>query len=96
MSFDDIAKEAIIKHQRAFENWSSDKHLYVGGYYQWKRKGEAHLFNPTTIHLLQKSSRNNDFETYKKYAEAINNQSKRNITLRSLLDFHKFLQLCVS
>lgn len=88
MTFDDIAKEAILKHQRAFDNWSADKHLYVGGYYQWKRKGEAHLFNPTTIHLLQKSSRNNDFETYKKYAEAINNQSKRNITLRSLLDFN--------
>ena len=32
-----IAEEAILKHQRAFENWSSDKHLYVGGYYQWKR-----------------------------------------------------------
>lgn len=88
MTFDDIAKEAIIKHQRAFENWSSDKHLYVGGYYQWKRKGEAHLFNPTTIHLLQKSSKNNDFVTYKKYAEAINDQSKRHITLRSLLEFN--------
>jgi len=88
MTFDDIAKEAILKHQRAFDNWNTDKHLYVGGYYQWKRKGEAHLFNPTTIHLLQKSSKNNDFETYKKYAEEINNQSKRNITLRSLLDFN--------
>lgn len=88
MTFDDIAKEAIIKHQRAFENWNSDKHLYVGGYYQWKRKGEAHLFNPTTIHLLQKSSKNNDFDTYKKYAEAINDQSKRHITLRSLLEFN--------
>ena len=88
MSFDDIAKEAMIKHQRAFDNWGSDKHLYVGGYYQWKRKGEAHLFNPTTIHLLQKSSRNNDFELYKKYAKAINDQTKRHITLRSLLDFN--------
>jgi glutamate synthase (NADPH/NADH) large chain len=88
MTFDDIAKEAIIKHERAFDNWNSDKHLYVGGYYQWKRKGEAHLFNPTTIHLLQKSSKNNDFETYKKYAKAINDQSKRHITLRSLLEFN--------
>ena len=87
MTFDDIAKEAIIKHERAFQNWSSDKHLYVGGYYQWKRKGEAHLFNPTTIHLLQNSSKNNDYATYKRYAQAINDQSKRHITLRSLLEF---------
>ncbi len=89
MTFDDIAKEAIIKHERAFQNWSSDKHLYVGGYYQWKRKGEAHLFNPTTIHLLQNSSKNNDYATYKRYAQAINDQSKRHITLRSLLEFKK-------
>jgi glutamate synthase (NADPH/NADH) large chain len=87
MTFDDIAKEAIIKHQRAFENWNSDKRLYVGGYYQWKRKGETHMFNPKTIHLLQNSSKNNDFEIYKKYAEAINDQSKKHITLRSLLEF---------
>ena len=89
MTFDDIAKEAVIKHQRAFENWSADKHLYVGGYYQWKRKGEAHLFNPTTIHLLQKSSQNNDYGVFKQYAKAINDQSERHITLRSLLDFNK-------
>ncbi len=89
MTFDDLAREAVIKHERAFSNWSADKHLYIGGYYQWKRKGEAHLFNPTTIHLLQNSTRNNDFGTYKKYAQAINDQSKRHITLRSLLDFNK-------
>lgn len=89
MTFDDLAKEAIIKHQRAYENWNGEKHLYVGGYYQWKRKGEKHLFNPTTIHLLQKSTKNNDFETYKSYAKAINDQSKNHITLRSLLDFRK-------
>jgi glutamate synthase (NADPH/NADH) large chain len=89
MTFDDLAKETIIKHSRAFDNWNADKRLYVGGYYQWKRKGEAHLFNPTTIHLLQNSSKNNDFATYKKYAEAINNQYKQHITLRSLLDFTK-------
>ncbi|MFT6715881.1 MAG: glutamate synthase (NADPH/NADH) large chain [Saprospiraceae bacterium] len=89
MNFDMLARETIVKHQRAFENWNSDKHLFTGGYYQWKRKGEAHLFNPTTIHLLQKSSRNNDFGVYKQYAEAINNQYKQHITLRSLLEFKK-------
>ena len=89
MTFDMLARETVIKHQRAFENWNSDKHLFVGGYYQWKRKGEAHLFNPTTIHLLQKSSRNNDYKAYKQYAKAINDQYKQHITLRSLLDFNK-------
>jgi glutamate synthase (NADPH/NADH) large chain len=89
MTFDDLAKEALIKHKRAFSDSPEERHLYVGGYYQWKRKGEAHLFNPTTIHYLQKSTRSNDFELYKKYAEAINDQTKQHITLRSLLKFKK-------
>ncbi|MEO1100206.1 MAG: glutamate synthase-related protein, partial [Bacteroidota bacterium] len=59
----------------------------VGGVYQWKRMGEAHLFNPETIHLLQHSSKKNDFQLYKKYADKINQQMEKAITLRSLLDF---------
>lgn len=89
MTFDDLAKEALIKHKRAFSDNPEERHLYAGGYYQWKRKGEAHLFNPTTIHYLQKSTRSNDFELYQKYAEAINNQKQQHITLRSLLKFKK-------
>ena len=89
MTFDMLAQEALIKHQRAFEPINGEKRLYEGGLYQWKRKGEAHLFNPTTIHLLQKSTRNNDYSVYKQYAEAINNQTKQHITLRSLLNFKK-------
>jgi glutamate synthase (NADPH/NADH) large chain len=45
------------------------------------------LFNPETIHLLQQCTRRNDYELYKKYARAINDQSERAITLRSLLRF---------
>ena len=40
--------------------------LMVGGVYQWKRKGEFHLFNPTTIHLLQYATKMNDYNTFKK------------------------------
>ena len=96
MTFDMLAKEALIKHQRAFEPTNSEKRLYEGGLYQWKRKGEAHLFNPTTIHLLQKSTRNNDYSVYRQYAEAINNQSKQHITLRSLLNFKKLKSIPLS
>ncbi|MEJ7673716.1 MAG: hypothetical protein WKF59_13705 [Chitinophagaceae bacterium] len=31
--------------------------LPAGGIYEWRRKGEFHLFNPQTIHLLQYSTR---------------------------------------
>ncbi|MEQ9426726.1 MAG: glutamate synthase large subunit [Cyclobacteriaceae bacterium] len=90
LSYDDLAEDIIERHQFAFspENPNHDK-LPVGGIYQWKRNGEAHLFNPETIHALQQSTRRGDFKLYKKYAQAINEQSEKAITLRSLFDFEK-------
>ncbi|HRB18868.1 MAG TPA: glutamate synthase-related protein, partial [Chitinophagales bacterium] len=61
--------------------------LEVGGQYQWKRRGETHMFNPDTIHLLQHSTKKNDYNIYKQYAEKINNQAQKAITLRGLLEF---------
>ena len=89
LSFDDLSKEALIKHKLAFSDNPEERHLSVGGFYQWKRKGEAHLFNPVTIHALQKSTKLNDYELYKTYANAINDQMKRHITIRSLFKFKK-------
>ena len=63
--------------------------LPVGGIYQWKRKGEFHLFNPQTIHLLQYSTRMNDYKLFKKYSKAVNDQSEKACTLRSLFQFKK-------
>ncbi|MFZ8258163.1 glutamate synthase central domain-containing protein, partial [Staphylococcus aureus] len=49
MGLDEIAKETLAKHFFSFSK--KDKaidRLPVGGVYQWKRKGEFHLFNPQT------------------------------------------------
>jgi glutamate synthase (NADPH/NADH) large chain len=88
LGLDDIAEEALSKHRLAFVPMpAGTRRLETGGVYQWKQRGEAHLFNPETIHLLQQCTRRNDYELYKKYARAINDQSERAITLRSLLRF---------
>ncbi len=63
--------------------------LPVGGLYQWKRKGEFHLFNPQTIHLLQYSTRMNDYNIFKKYSKLVNDQSEKACTLRSLVSIQK-------
>jgi glutamate synthase (NADPH/NADH) large chain len=48
LKLDDIAREALAKHQ----SWHFLKRptglprLAVGGVYQWKQRGETHLFNP--------------------------------------------------
>lgn len=90
MSLDNIATEALAKHHLAFsrKNIPVDR-LPVGGIYQWKRKGEFHLFNPTTIHLLQYSTKMNDYSTFKKYSKHVNDQSEKAATLRSLFNFKK-------
>ncbi|OIR03423.1 ferredoxin-dependent glutamate synthase 1 [mine drainage metagenome] len=90
MGLDEIAKEALAKHFFAFSKTESPiQRLPVGGVYQWKRKGEFHLFNPQTIHLLQHSTSTNDYNTFKKYSKLVNDQSEKACTLRSLLEFKR-------
>jgi glutamate synthase (NADPH/NADH) large chain len=95
MGIDEIAKEILIRHAVAFPRVPIDsvKKLEVGGVYQWKHRGEKHLFNPDTIHLLQQSARaqdtNRGFEIFKKYSKLMNEQADRTMSLRSLLKFAK-------
>ncbi|MCC5921138.1 MAG: glutamate synthase large subunit [Cyclobacteriaceae bacterium] len=90
LDFEGFSKEILTRHRLAYyEDYRNTyRRLEVGGLYQWKRRGEFHLFNPETIHLLQNSTRKGDYNLYKKYAEKINNQERKASTLRSLLAFN--------
>src|SRR5690606_28082437 len=63
--------------------------LQTGGIYQWKRRGEKHLFSPEVIHLLQHSTKSNDYSMFRKYAAKINEQADDTLTLRGLFQFKK-------
>jgi glutamate synthase (NADPH/NADH) large chain len=90
MGLDEIAREVLAKHYFAFKRQDIQVDMLpAGGIYQWKRKGEFHLFNPQTIHLLQYSTRMNDYATFKKYSKLVNDQSTKAATLRGLLQFKK-------
>ena len=90
LDLDGIAKESLLRHQIAYPDVAlPNPRLQVGGFYQWKRRGEFHLFNPDSIHLLQHSTRTGDYATYKKYAKVINDQTRKAATLRGLLTFKK-------
>ena len=85
-----VAEEALIRHRAAFPDRhidAEDRALESGGVYQWRSDGEYHLFNPETIHLLQKAVRTGSYEVYKQYAQKINDQSENLSTLRGLMRF---------
>ncbi|MBB5621162.1 glutamate synthase (NADPH/NADH) large chain [Pedobacter cryoconitis] len=89
LGLDDIAKEALIKHGRVFgKSTRPDMLLPTGGNYKWRRKGEQHLFNPQTIHLLQNATRKNDYNVYKQYSKLVNEQTKQAYTIRGLFEFN--------
>ncbi len=83
-----IAHEVLLRHRAAFPERPVDGHvLSEGGEYKWRDDGEYHLFNPETIHLLQKSVRLGSYSVFKNYAQLVNDQTKHAATLRGLLDF---------
>ncbi|HXE21905.1 MAG TPA: glutamate synthase central domain-containing protein, partial [Rhodoferax sp.] len=84
----EIAQEAIRMHKAAF---SDDpvlaNMLDAGGEYAWRTRGEEHMWTPDVIAKLQHSTRANNWSTYKEYAQLINDQSRRHMTLRGLFEF---------
>ncbi|MDD2762911.1 MAG: glutamate synthase large subunit [Opitutaceae bacterium] len=88
IGLDVIAQEVLARHHQAFpQRLINGSVLPVGGQYQWRDDGEVHLFNPETIHRLQKAVRTGSYTVFKDYAKLINNQAKDLCTLRGLLDF---------
>jgi glutamate synthase (NADPH/NADH) large chain/glutamate synthase (ferredoxin) len=61
--------------------------LETGGEYAWRTRGEDHMWTPDAIAKLQHSTRANNWTTYKEYAQIINDQSRRHMTLRGLFEF---------
>ena len=84
----EIAEEAIRMHRAAFGNDPLlASMLDAGGEYAWRTRGEEHMWTPDAIAKLQHSTRANNFNTYKEYAQIINDQNKRHMTLRGLFEF---------
>jgi glutamate synthase (NADPH) large chain len=84
----EVAEEALRMHVAAFGNDPVlATMLDAGGEYAWRTRGEEHMWTPDAIAKLQHSARSGKFETYKEYAQLINDQSRRHMTLRGLFEF---------
>jgi len=84
----EVAEEAIRIHRAAF---GTDPLLATaldaGGEYAFRIRGEEHMWTPDAIAKLQHASRANSWTTYKEYAQIVNEQSERHMTLRGLFAF---------
>ncbi len=88
IGIDKIAADARARHRLA--NGAPEQKtalLPSGGRYSVRTDGERHLWNPDSIHTLQRAARENDYRRYRQYAEMINDQSRRHSTLRGLFSF---------
>ncbi len=86
---DDIERETRARHSYAYPERAiaGILDLKPGGYYQWRRDGEYHMYNPDTISLLQHSTRSNNFESFQQFTKLIDEENRRLCTIRGLLDF---------
>jgi len=85
-----LAEEARLKHEHAVRPVTeSDTQLGVGGNYQYRVRGEYHLYNPLTVSKLQHAVQQSSFQTFQEYADLIDKQNKQFCTLRGLMEFKK-------
>jgi len=83
----EIAVDALRRHAVGYGDQAmTGEFLDLGGEYQFRIDGERHGWNPETITLLQKSTRENSYATYKQFSEAVNEQSRKLRTLRGLFE----------
>jgi len=85
----EIEKEIDQRYKQAYPDNKINKNLSlnIGGDYRWRRNGERHLFNPTTVSKLQQAVRLSDQDSYDVYANAINWQAESLMTIRGLFEF---------
>ncbi len=85
-----IAREALERHRHGFPPIPVDSDtLGLGGFYQWRKGYEHHMWNPDTVAKLQQAVRSNSYATYKQYAQCSNDESRGRSTIRGLLRFKK-------
>jgi len=88
IGLDVIAAEAQERHDHAYKvSPALDGDLWVGGQYQWRRRGEHHMYNPNTIAKLQHAVRAGSYKMFKEYTALANDESRRLCTIRGLLRF---------
>src|SRR5215510_14522346 len=85
---EEIAAEVAVRHHIAHEVPAlMNPELDPGGIYQWRRRGEYHMYNPESVASLQHAVRSANYKLFKNYSSKVNDNSKQLCTIRGLLEF---------
>ena len=87
----EIEEESRVRHSFAYVDLVTpgNMDLQTGGFYQWRRDGEYHMWNPTTIAKLQYAAKTNNWDTYREFSEWANSYAQSMCTIRGLLELRK-------
>jgi glutamate synthase (NADPH/NADH) large chain len=86
----EVALETVQRHTDAFGDKAILRSsLEVGGEYAVRTRGEDHMWNADTVSTLQHAVRSDDSKTYKEYADKVNVQNEKLLTLRGLFKLKK-------
>ena len=90
-----LHSEIAQRHASAYPIESANQDstpLDVGGEMKWRRDGPPHLFNPETIFKPQHSTTQKNYEIFKSYTNAVDDQAERLMTIRGLFSLNKELR----
>ncbi|MCC8060233.1 MAG: glutamate synthase large subunit [Clostridiales bacterium] len=88
ITLEDIASDTDALHSTAFDPLGLDVDLTLESVGSHKERSgqEEHLYNPRTIHLLQQAAWTDNYDLFKEYSHALNEEGQT-VNLRSLIDF---------
>ena len=90
-NFDVLSREMSEKHSLGFpKQVSSESNVLINpGDFHWRRNGDTHMWDPSTIANLQRASRENNEEAYWQFSKQTNEENNREASIRGLLRFKK-------
>ncbi|MCQ2531671.1 MAG: glutamate synthase large subunit [Saccharofermentans sp.] len=88
ITLEDIAEASDKQHSKAFDplGLATEMAIPSAGRHKMRSQGELHRYNPRTIHMLQKSTRDGNYDEFKQYTSMVD--AEETGYLRSLMDFN--------
>ena len=94
VDFNILFDEMLQRHELGFSSRRSAlvKVLPNPGDFHWRREGETHMWDPSSIANLQVAARKNDKDAYWAFAKHANEHATRSATFRGLFQFNYDIQ----